>query len=141
MLLLVFCFGQIVFYRLSWVHVVIFGFFAFFRPQFLEQWSRHGMMLILKFPNPWKWWNPRILLGTMFKVSTFVTPYWIKVSLYPWFGLGVLGCTSKILGSWVKERLGQIWGLFEGYWWLELGFWVKKEILGQIWCYLRGFGL
>ncbi len=27
----------------------------------------------------------------------------------------------------------------KGYWWLELGFWVKKEILGQVWCYLRGF--
>jgi len=27
--------------------------------------------------------------------------------------LGVLGCTSENLGFWVKEKLGQIWGLFE----------------------------
>ncbi len=43
-------------------------------------------------------------LNTMFKVFAFVTPC-IKVSLYPWFGLGVLGCTIENLEFWVKERL------------------------------------
>ncbi len=81
--------------------------------QILEQLSSHGMRLILKFLNPWKWWNPKNLLGTMFRIFTFVTPYWSKVRLNLWFGLGVLGCTSENLGFWVKERLGQICGLFE----------------------------
>jgi hypothetical protein len=51
----------------------------------------------------------------MFRVFNIVAPTWIKVNLYPWFGLGVLGYTSEISGCGVKETLGQIWGLFEGY--------------------------
>jgi hypothetical protein len=72
--------------------------------------------------RPRRIWKPKILLGNMFKVFAIVAPIWIRVNLYPWFGLGVLRCTSEIVGCWVNETLGQICWLFEGYWWLKLGF-------------------
>lgn len=63
----------------------------------------------------------------MFRVFALVIFYWIRVSLYSWFGLGVLRCTSENLWFWVKERLGQIWWLFEGVWV------VRIRVLSQEW--------